>query len=117
MIVATILIIIAVIVGFLIYGGQALLGLNAADTNNIISLLPSVFVILVAGYSVGNSRGYFRAASVAGLGLAVAFAVYSLDNVNILIPELAMTANDIEVFAIFFFLAVGVLILAIKERR
>ena len=76
MITASIIIVFAVVIGFLIYGGEDLLGLTAADTNNLIAVLPGVFVLLVSFYAVSVSSGYVLVGAAAGVGLSLAKSSY-----------------------------------------
>lgn len=115
LIASVVVIIIAVVVGFLIYGGEDLLGLSADDTNTLISLLPGVFVLLVAFYAVSISEGFMQAGAVAGVGLAFAFLIHLMDDAALLIPDLDISATDLAlvILVVFLVIAVGV---AVRDR-
>jgi len=112
---SVILIIIFVVIGFLIYGGEALLGLAATDTTDFISLLPGIFVIFISFIAISQTRGLMMAGVVAGSGLGFAYLIYLMDQIDLLIPETEMVAADIELVVILVFLIIGVM-LAVRER-
>ena len=104
MIPAMVLVIVGVIIGFLILGGDTLLGLDSDDTNTIISLLPGVIVLFVAFYAVSISRGYMQSGAIAGVGLAFVFLIHLMDEASILIPSVGMSASDLSIVIIIIFL-------------
>lgn len=105
---ASIIIIFAVVLGFMLYIGEDVIGLSSTDTTDFISISPAIFVVLVAFYGVSQSEGFMRAGSVTGLGLGLAYLIYLMDQADLLIPQTGMTASDIELVIIVLFAVLGV---------
>lgn len=111
---ATVLILIAVVVGFLILEGDAL-GMDADDTNTIVALIPAILVLFVSFGVVAISSGLLMSGAVTGVGLAFAFLIHQMNDVGLLIPDLEISATDLQLVIIIIFLILGVG-LAIRER-
>lgn len=115
MVPAVILIIIGVVVGFLIYGGDALLGMDSDDTNTIVILIPGVIALFIAFYAVSVSSGYILGGAVAGLGLSLALLLHLMDETSLIVDEPTLSITDLQILVIvvFLVLAVG---LVVRER-
>ncbi len=115
MIPAVTLIILSVVVGFFIYGGGSLLGMDSDDTNTIVTLLPGIIVLFVAFYSVSISSGYMLSGAVAGVGLSLAFMLHLLDATSLIVDEPTLLISDLQILVIVAFLILGVG-LVVRER-
>jgi len=107
MIPMVVLIIVGVVVGFLIYGGD-LVGLNTDDVNMLVSVLPGIFVLLVSFYAVSKTSGYMQSGAIAGVGLAFVFLIHLMDEQSLLIPSVGISANELSLVIIIIFLIAGV---------
>jgi len=118
MIPAVVLIILGVVVGFLIYGGDALLGMDSDDTNTIVFLMPGIIALFVAFYAVSISNGYMLAGAIAGLGLSLAFLLHLLDETSLIVDEPTLSITDLQILVIvvFLILAVGLAVREVRER-
>ena len=112
---AVILIIFGVVVGFLIYGGDSLLGMDSDDTSTIVTLIPGVIALFIAFYAVSVSSGYILGGAVAGVGLSLAFLLHLMDETSLIADEPTLLVTDLQtlVIVIFLILAVG---LIVRER-
>lgn len=115
MIPAVILTIIAVVVGFLIYGGDAILGMDSDDVDTTVILILGSVPILITFYVVSISRGYMLSGALAGMGLSVAFLLHLMDETSLIVDEPTMSISVIQIFVILVFviLAFGAVV---RER-
>ncbi len=117
MIPAIVLIMFTVIIGFLVYTGEDILGITTNDVNTLISLSPGVIVFFVGIYAVSRTGGGpMLFAAVAGVGLAFIYIIYALNEASILIPDLEMTVTDLQILILFIFLLVGAGLAVVKRR-
>lgn len=116
---AVILIIFGVVVGFLIYGGDTLLGLDSDDINTVIILIPGVIGIFMAFYAVAVSSGYLLAGALAGLGVSAAFMLHLMDETSLIVDEPTLLISDVQILVILVFLVLTVAVavgVVVKER-
>ncbi len=115
MVPAVMLVIIGVVVGFLVLGGDSLLGLDSGDTNTIVSLIPGIVVLFVSFFAVSKSRGYLLSGAVAGVGLSFAFLLSLMNDAGLIVNDLEISITDLQVLVIVVFLILGVG-LAVRDR-
>ena len=117
-IVAAVAIVVVVVIGYMIYDGQDVLGLTVADVNKLAMLIPPAVAVLFGGYAISQAEGnrIYTFAAVACFGFAVAYTILSLNNQAILIPDLVMTVEDLIVLLIFIFVSLGGLLMWRSNR-
>ena len=116
---AVILIIFGVVIGFLVYGGDTLLGLDSDDINTIVFLIPGLIAILFGFYAVSISNGYLLAGALAGLGVSAVFMLHLMDETSLIVDEPTLLISDVQILVIVVFLILAVAVavgVVVKER-
>ncbi len=115
MIPAIVLVMFAVIVGFLLYSGEDILGITSDDVGTLIILLPGVVVVFVGFFAMSQTTGAMLFASVSGVGLAFIYIIYALNEAALLIPDLEMSVTDLQIVIFMAFLIVGAGMAAVRR--
>ena len=111
---AVVLVLFAVVIGFLLYGGNTI-GFTDADTRTLISLMPGVVCLFIAFYVASQTKGFLVAGAVAGIGLSLSFLIYLMNSADVLIPDVGIGAPVIETVIIVVFMILAVA-LAVTRR-
>ncbi len=115
MIASVILIIISVVVGYLVYGGDTVLGLSSADVETLIFLLPGVFVLFISFFVVGVSKGYMRAGASAGVGLSLVYLISLMNTAGLIVDDLDVSSTDLSLLILVVFMIIAGVV-AVNER-
>lgn len=117
MIPALVVVMFAVIIGFLVYAGEDVFGITTDDVNNLIILLPGVIFFFISILGVARAEaGAKTFIAVAGVGVAFMWTIYALNEAAILIPDLEMTVTELMILVLFIFLVIGAGLAVVKRR-
>lgn len=112
---AVILIIFAVSLGFIVIAGDTV-GLTDDDARTLASILPGITAMFIGFMGITWARGMWKVGPVIGIGIGFLAVVYELDSAALLIPDLVMTAREIQLVSMVVVLIIAVYVAAVKGR-
>lgn len=107
------------IVVFLVNAGSTL-GFSSDFTDDIITVLPGVFVFIVGALMIMNMSGVFYIPGFGMLGIGVAILLDEMNTAGVIVPELltgSVTLEQAQVFIVIICLLIGAVVASTTWRR